>query len=132
MRGDAGKMTHTSPAERTLFSDLTRLFMMMRDAPYTQMEAMIEERFREFARAHPDHKAGGLQITLSWTLPDGADDWAVYGTEYKTLPAADIMPQPRRAVAGGSADIVEFPGGQLSRSIAPTGGPARILPFPGR
>jgi hypothetical protein len=124
-------MTHTSPAERTLFSDLTRLFMMMRDAPYTQMEAMIEERFREFARAHPD-KAGGLQITLSWTLPDGADDWAVYGTEYKTLPAADIIPQPRRAVAGAPADIVEFPGAQLSRSNAPTGGPARILPFPGR
>jgi hypothetical protein len=41
------------------------------------------------------------------------------------------MPQPRRAVAGGSAAIVEFPGAQL-RTIAPTGGPARIIPFPGR
>jgi hypothetical protein len=123
-------MTDTSPAERALFSDLTRLFMMMRDAPYTQVEAMIEERFREFARAHPDQKVGGLQITLSWTLPDGADDWAFYGTEYKTLPPAEIVAQPRRAVAGGSADIVEFPGAQLSRPIAP-GGTARIIPFPG-
>lgn len=125
-------MTHASPAERTLFSDLTRLMMMMRDAPYTQMEAMIEERLREFARAHPEQKVGGLQITLSWTLPDGADDWAIYGTEYKTLPAAEIVPQPRRAVAGGSAAVVEFPGAQPARAIATKGGPARIIPFPGR
>lgn len=124
-------MTHASPAERTLFSDLTRLFMMMRDAPYTQMEAMIEERLREFARTHPDQNVGGLQITLSWTLPDGADDWAIYGTEYKTLPAVTTS-QPRRAVAGDSAAVVEFPGAQLSRTIAAIGGPARIIPFPGR
>ena len=105
---------------------------MMRDAPYTQMEAMIEERLREFARAHPEHKVGGLQITLSWTLPDGADDWAIYGTEYKTLPAAEIVPQPRRAVAGGSAAVVEFPGAQPAPAMATKGGPARIIPFPAR
>ena len=80
-------MDHVSPAERALYSDLTRLFMSMKDTAYAQVEACIEERFRAFLREHSGGEAGTLQITLSWTLSEGADAWAIYRTDYKTLPA---------------------------------------------
>jgi hypothetical protein len=124
-------MDHANPAERALFSDLTRLFMATKDAPQAQVEAMIEERFRAFVRAHPDCEVDTLQITLSWTLPDGADDWAIYRTDYKTLPA-DVAQERRRALAGAPADVVELASAHISRSMAPTSGPALIIPFPGR
>jgi hypothetical protein len=123
-------MDHASPAERALYSDLTRLFMSMKDAPHAQVEASIEERFRAFLRAHPDRDVGTLQITLSWTFPEGAEDWAIYRTDYRTLPA-EVVPERCRAVAGAQADIVEFPGADLSRSITQVSGPARIIPLPG-
>jgi hypothetical protein len=122
-------MDHVSPAERALYSDLTRLLMSMKDAAYAEVEALIEERFRAFLRELPGREAGTLQITLSWTLPEGADDWAIYRTEYKTLP---VEAERCRAVAGAPANIVELPAIQLSRAMAPTCGPARIIPFPGR
>jgi hypothetical protein len=124
-------MDHVSPAERALYSDLTRLLMSMKDTAYAQVEALIEERFRAFLRELPGREAGTLQITLSWTLPEGADDWAIYRTDYKTLPV-EADAQPCRAVAGAPANIVELPAMQLSRTVAPTSGPARIIPFPGR
>lgn len=124
-------MDHANPAERALFSDLTRLLMSMKDAPHAQVEASIEERFREFVRAHPNRDVGTLQITFSWTLPEGAEDWAIYGTEYRTLPA-QVAPERCRAVAGGPADIVDFPSADLSRPMGRDSGPARIIPFPRR
>ena len=124
-------MDHANPAERALFSDLTRLLMSMKDAPHAQVEASIEERFRAFVRAHPKRDVGTLQITLSWTLPEGAEDWAIYGTEYRTLPA-QVALERCRAVAGGPADIVKFPSADLSRPMAQDSGPARIIPFPRR
>jgi hypothetical protein len=124
-------MDHVSPAERALYSDLTRLFMSMKDTAYAQVEACIEERFRAFLREHSGGEAGTLQITLSWTLSEGADAWAIYRTDYKTLPP-DVGHERCRAVAGAPADIVEFPGIHLSRAVTPSSGPARIIPFPGR
>ena len=124
-------MDHANPAERALFSDLTRLLMSMKDAPHAQVEASIEERFRAFVRAHPNRDLGTLQITLSWTLPEGAEDWAIYGTEYRTLPA-QVAPERCRAVAGAPADIVQFPSADLSRPMARDSGPARIIPLPRR
>ena len=124
-------MDHANPAERALFSDLTRLLMSMKDAPHAQVEASIEERFRAFVRAHPNRDVGTLQITLSWTLPEGAEDWAIYGTEYRTLPA-QVAPERCRAVAGAPADIVEFPTADLSGPMARDSGPARIIPLPRR
>lgn len=124
-------MDHATPAERALYSDLTRLFMSMKDASHAEVEASVEDRFRSFVRAHPDRHVATLQITLSWTLPDGADDWAIYRTDYRTLPASSV-PERRRAAAGAPADIVELPGSHLSRSTVPMSGPASIIPFPGR
>jgi hypothetical protein len=121
-------MTEPSTDERALFSDLTRLFMAMRDAPFAQLEAQVEERVREFVRAHPEQRVGGLQITFSWALPDGADDWAVYGTEYRTLPASE--PIPPRAVACGPAIVLAMPP-LPQREPAPLPcGSAQIIPFP--
>jgi hypothetical protein len=123
-------MTNPTSAERSLYSDLTRLFMSMRDAPQAALEAEIEERFRRFVRAQPEPRAGALQITMTWTLPDGPDDWAVYGTEYRTLPQ-DRGDEPRLAAcAAGSADILEFPGHQRSEKAAVGEHSALIIKFP--
>src|SRR5512147_1916572 len=100
-------MDHASSAERALFSDLTRLFMSMKDASHAEVEASVENRFRSFVRTHPERRVATLQITLSWTLPEGADDWAIYRTDYRTLPA-DSIPQRRRAAVGSSADVLEL------------------------
>jgi hypothetical protein len=127
-------MSHT-PAERVLFSDLTQLFSSMRNAPFADLEACIEDRFRSFVRsqaaAEPSGNVASLQITFTWTLPDGADDWAVYATEYKTLPAMR-EDRPRKAAAGGfEASIIEFPAPQPRSSTPPKGASARIIAFPG-
>jgi hypothetical protein len=127
-------MTSHSPAERVLFADLTRLLLSMRDASYAEVEAKIEDRFRGFVREQAAGRAaeevGGLQITFTWTLPDGADDWAVYATEYKTVPAEPRV-LPQLAVAGGGAAVIEFPSPQIGRSVAANGSSARIIAFPG-
>jgi hypothetical protein len=126
-------MSHT-PAERLLFSDLTRLFLSMRDAHFADLEACIEDRFRCFVRAQaagdPSSDVASLQITLTWTLPDGADDWAVYATEYKTLPAMREDQSCKAAAGGLDASIVEFPTPQI-RNRTPQGASARIIAFPG-
>lgn len=128
-------MTSHSPSERILFADLTRLLLSMRDASYADVEAKIEERFRGFVRgqvaSRETEEIGGLQITFTWTLPDGADDWAVYATEYKTVPAEPRV-LPRRAVAGGDAAVIDFPSPQMSRSVVAHRGSARIIAFPAR
>jgi hypothetical protein len=128
-------MSHT-PAERVLFSDLTRLFSSMRDAAFADLEACIEDRFRCFVRTEaaedPNADVASLQITLTWTLPDGADDWAVYATEYKTLPAMR-EDRSRKAAAGGldEASVIEFPASQTRNAARPNGASARIIAFPG-
>ena len=122
-------MTVPTPAERELYSDLTRLFMTMRHAPFADLEQKIEERFREFARLNPGQNTGGLQISLTLKLPDGADDWALYGTEYRTLPVEQPS-APRLAVAGGSAEIVAFPTG-APRPLTATECAGQVIAFPG-
>lgn len=124
-------MTIPTSAERELYSDLTRLFMAMRHAPFADLEQKIEERFREFARLNPDQNAGGLQITFTLKLPDGADDWALYGTEYQTLPVEQPS-TPRLAVAGGPAEIVAFPSDSAARPVAATDCAGQIISFPFR
>lgn len=126
--------SHT--AERALFSDLTRLLLSMRDAPYCEVEACIEDRFRNFlrhqaAKEEVVEEVGALQITFTWTLPDGADDWAVYATEYKTLPAMPPELPKRVAAAGADASVIAFPAPPGRRSTATSGASARIIAFPG-
>ena len=78
-------MDGTLPQESTLFTDLTRIFMEMRDAPYGEVENALEERFRQFMRSNAGRDARGLQITLAWTMADGPEDWAIQGMRYDTL-----------------------------------------------
>ena len=124
-------MAISTPAERKLFSDLTRLFMAMRHATYAELEQKIEKRFRDFARLNPNQNVGGLQISLTIKLPDGADDWPLYRTEYQTLPVEQPA-IPRVAAAGGSAEIVAFPPAGATRSIAATECAGQVITFPGR
>jgi len=120
-------MTEYSPAERALFSDLTRILMAMRDAPHAALEARVEERFRDFVRKSTLGQPESLQITLTWSLPEGAEEWAVYGTEYKVLPAE--APLRRQAVGGASADA-DLPASSASdASPRPS---AEIIAFPVR
>ena len=78
-------MDTSSNEESALFADLTRIFMAMKDAPYRDVEAAVEERFRAFMGSGGGRNARGLQITLAWTMTDGADSWAVQGMRYDTL-----------------------------------------------
>ena len=120
-----------APAERKLFSDLTRLFMAMRHATYAELEQKIEKRFRDFARLNPNQNVGGLQISLTIKLPDGADDWALYRTDYQT-PPVEQPATPRVAAAGGSAEIVALPPASATRSMASPECACQVITFPGR
>lgn len=124
-------MTEPSAAERALYTDLTRLFVTMRNAPLDQIEAQVEERLRAFVRAHPENNVGGLTITLSWTLPEGPDDWAAYGTEYRTLPASENS-QPPQVVACGPAMVLAMPPAPHRKAAPVPRGSAKVLPFPRR
>jgi hypothetical protein len=105
-------MAMTSMAERSLFADLTGIFMRMKDEPYAAVEAAIEERFRAFALRHAGQPVAGLQITLTWKLPDGPGEWAEYGMEYRTVPAeaGDGNERPSAPPPGArEAEIIAFP-----------------------
>ena len=71
----------------------------------------------------------GAPIDASGKLPDGADDWALYGTEYRTLPVEQPS-APRLAVAGGSAEIVAFPTG-APRPLTAAECAGQVIAFPG-
>lgn len=83
-------MDGTLPQESNLYTDLTRIFMEMRGAPYGKVEEAVEERFRRFMRSNAGRDARGLQITIAWTMADGADDWAIQGMRYDTLTDEDV------------------------------------------
>ncbi|MGF1640936.1 MAG: hypothetical protein ACFCUO_08305 [Rhodospirillales bacterium] len=83
-------MDGTLPQESTLFADLTRIFMTMRSESYAEVEQAIEDRFRRFLRSPAGRDARGLQITLAWTMADGADDLAIQGLRYDTVGAEDL------------------------------------------
>jgi hypothetical protein len=123
-------MSHPTPAERTLYANLTQLLMVSRNATQDDVEARIEELFRSFLRANPELGVSGLQITMTWRLPDGADDWAAYGTEYRTLPLEEEAAEPLRIVAGGSAEVLAFQAHSSPRPPILAGGSARVIPFP--
>lgn len=81
----------TSPdPERSLFNDLTHIFMEMKDARHIDVEAAVERRLREHMRSSAGNDTRGLQITLTWALPDGPGDWALQATSYKTLSRQNI------------------------------------------
>jgi hypothetical protein len=50
----------------------------------------VEKRFRQFMRSNAGRDTRGLQITLAWTMADGADDWAIQGMRYDTLTDEDV------------------------------------------
>ena len=83
-------MDGTMPQETNLYKDLTRIFMKMRGEPYRKLEEAVEERFRQFMRSNAGKGARGLEITLAWTMVDGADDWAIQGMRYDTLTDEDL------------------------------------------
>lgn len=129
-------MVNRTDAESALFADLTRLLLAMRSASHGDVEAAIEERFRSFVRAQAAEgvaaPAGELQVTFTWTLPEGPDDWAVYGTEYLTVPI-DPQAVPRQAaIAAGASEVIAFPPSHPHRPASTQGRSAVIIAFPGR
>jgi hypothetical protein len=103
-------MTMPTPAERTLYSELTQIFVAMRQAPLAEVHAAIEERFRRYLEDECRPSSGDLQITLTWSLPEGADGLALYRTEYDVEGVAPVGSRPVEAVAGrASAQIIRFP-----------------------
>lgn len=83
-------MEAPTDTERSLYSDLNWIFMGMKDASYVEVEAAVEQRLRKFMRSGAGCDARGLQITLTWALPDGPEDWALHATAYKALSADDL------------------------------------------
>lgn len=101
-------MRAPSRTERDLFAALTTTLMAMKDASYAQVQAAIEERFRNFLLLEGVSGPGALQITWTCSLPEGPASFAIYRTEYETQSA-----QPKAAVGGGgavaAASIIPFP-----------------------
>jgi hypothetical protein len=105
-------MSACSPNERDLFAALTMTLMAMKDAPYAEVQAAIEDCFRCFLRREGVLGPGSLQITWTCSLPEGPEAFAIYRTEYQTeasarpriatggpAPVADVIPFRRRAAA---------------------------------
>ncbi len=76
--------------ESSLFQDLTHIFMEMKDSRHVDVEAAVERRLREHMRSATGNNIRGLQVTLTWALPDGPGDWALQATTYKTLSQENI------------------------------------------
>jgi hypothetical protein len=84
-------MAYSKSAEQHLYSDLTRLLTKLRNEPLATVESVIEERFRAYIRAGGTN-GNKLQITLTWALPEGAESWPLYGTEYGVTEAETLIP----------------------------------------
>lgn len=92
-------MSSKPDPESSLFHDLTQIFMEMKDSRHIDVEAAVERRLREHMRSAAGNDTRGLQITLTWALPDGPGDWALQATSYKTLSResiADVFPSARK------------------------------------
>lgn len=103
-----------TPDERRLYVDLTRLFADMKDTSLMTFYDAIEARYRRYLSSsrHPKGSAE-LRITLTWCLPEGADGFALYRTEYRTA-AADPLPEPlpeseTPSTGTSSAAVIVFP-----------------------
>ncbi len=83
-------MSSTPDSESSLFQDLTDIFMEMKDSRQVDVEAAVERRLREHMRSASGVNTRGLQVTLTWALPDGPGDWALQATSYKTLSHENI------------------------------------------
>lgn len=153
-------MSSQPDPEDLLFQDLTHIFMEMKDARHIDVEAAVERRLREHMRSEVGNDTRGLQITLTWALPDGPGDWALQATSYKTLSRqniADVFPGTSRrenGVAsrarlkallnkiGGRQEPLERPGiwhqipydaatEELTSSLPRPQESAEVVPFPG-
>lgn len=114
--------------ESRFFADLTRLLMERKHLSHEQVDAEIEDRFREFVRTPAGNGRRTLRITTTWTLPEGADSWPIYETRYRVDPparAAGTASPPRRKAPTGenscaSCVIIRFPGSAIVGPPAPT------------
>lgn len=118
-------MQRRKDTESRFFADLTRLLMERKHLSHEQVDAEIEDRFREFVRTPAGNGRRTLRITTTWTLPEGAESWPIYETRYRVDPPARAagMPRPPRRKAGAGQNsgattcvIIGFPG-------AASGGP---------
>lgn len=114
----SSRQVPATPPERAFFSELTRLLQEMQTASFIQVEAAIEERFRNFLRANAcgRDRGGALQITLTWGLPEGPESWAYYAASYRTVDAAEVS-EPGDDV-GVADNVVPFPDLDELRAIA--------------
>ncbi len=115
--------------ESRFFADLTRLLMERKHLSHEQVDAEIEDRFREFVRTPAGSGRRTLRITTTWTLPEGANSWPIYETRYRVDPparaAATARPPRRKAATGqnGGATtcaIIRFPGPAIAEPPAPS------------
>lgn len=99
-------MPRASGAERRLYRDLSGLLHGLRAGSFADLERAIEERFRRYLGDARRSPGDTLSVTFSWQLPEGADSWALYGTEFQIEarggPAGD---EP----AAASGNVIPFP-----------------------
>jgi len=131
-------MSNAKSEEQRLYADLTRLMTKLRNEPLATVESVIEERFRAYIRAGKD-APNKLQITMTWALPEGADAWAMYGTEYHLAAAETLVPAPPPVAEMRPSEnaVIPFPaarphGGRTDRQAKPATGTAaaKIFSFP--
>ncbi|MCU0838882.1 MAG: hypothetical protein MUE49_09195 [Rhodospirillales bacterium] len=104
-------MPRVKGAERRLYRDLSGLLAALRARPLAEVEAAIEARFRRYLGDPAHSPVDTLSVTLSWQLPEGAESWALYETEFRVEarahPAGGAAPAPATAVAAGN--VIPFP-----------------------
>jgi hypothetical protein len=114
-------MPLADPAQRRLYRDLAALLNRLRMGPFANLDRAIEDRFRRFLKRGTRSPCDTLSVTFSWQLPEGADSWALYATEFRLEqrgypadePHQDDSPAPTAPGAAHSVDtavnVVPFP-----------------------
>lgn len=110
-------MPRANGTERRLYRDLSGLISTLRSRPFADLEQAIEAQFRRYLGDKRRSPGDTLALTLSWQLPEGAELWALYGTEFRIEargvvdPLADPEPDAGTVsdeVAAG-AKVIAFP-----------------------
>lgn len=103
-------MPRADAAERRLYRDLSGLLAELRAGPFADLERAIEERFRRYLGDARRSPGDTLSVTFSWQLPEGADSWALYGTEFQIEMRGNPAGEQPEAAAGNAADnVIPFP-----------------------
>ncbi len=113
-------MLQAETTEARFYQELTQFLSELKHLPLTEIEAEIERRFRLLLRASCAGNGRTLHVTFTWTLPEGADGWAMYGTACAVRPDTDVSRPPlplrtERLAPSRDCQVIPFPKAPVAR-----------------